>query len=49
MRFFARKKTERFQITLDLFPGGKSNLIIFSGQRDAIRYEGRAIPIEEME
>ena len=49
MRFFARKKTERFQITLDLFPGGKSNVIIYSGQRDAIRYEGRAIPIDEME
>lgn len=49
MRFFARKKTERFQITLDLFPGGKSNLLIYSGQRDAIRYEGRTVPTAQME
>ena len=49
IRFDARMKTERFQITLDMFPGGKANLIVFSGQRDAIRYEGRAIPIEEMD
>lgn len=49
MRFFARKKTERFQITLDLFPGGKSNMVIYSGQRDAIRYEGRTVPTTQLE
>ncbi len=49
MRFFARRKTERFQITLDLFPGGKANMSVYSGQRDAIRYEGRAVSTSELD
>jgi hypothetical protein len=49
IRFDARKKTERFQITLDMFAGGKANLLIYSGQRDAIRYEGKTVPASEME
>ena len=47
VRFDAREKTELFQITLDLFPGGKANLFISSGQRDAIRFEGKARPADE--
>lgn len=47
LEFYARQKTERFQITLDIFPGGKANLLISSGQRDAIRFEGRTVLAEE--
>lgn len=46
VRFDAREKTELFQITLDLFPGGKANLFISSGQRDAIRFEGKVLPTQ---
>ncbi len=48
IRFYARRKTERFQVNLDLFPGGKAHLLISSGQRDAIRFEGRALLPSEM-
>jgi len=47
LQFYAKQKTERFQITLDIFPGEKANLLIASGQRDAIRYEGKAVPTME--
>ncbi len=46
MTFYARQKTERFQLTLDLMANGKANLAIYSGQRDAIRFEGRSAPNE---
>lgn len=46
MTFFARQNTERFQLTLDLQANGKANLAIYSGQRDAIRFEGRAVANE---
>lgn len=46
MTFFANQKTERFQLTLDLLANGKANLAIYSGQRDAIRFEGRNVANE---
>lgn len=46
--FEARRKVERFNITLEIDAHGKGRLLILSGQRDAIRYEGMVSPDTEV-
>lgn len=46
LTFYARRKTERFQLNLELLANGKANLAVYSGQRDAIRFEGRSVSNE---
>ena len=40
LKFEARRKVERFNITLEIDLHKKGKLLILSGQRDPIRYEG---------
>lgn len=47
IRFSAREGSERYDVTMTVFPSLKTDVVVTSTQRTTIRYEGRLSPYKE--